>query len=152
MARILGIDYGDKRIGFAASDTLGWTAQGMCTYERKGEKRDMEFIFGLVEQYDINQIVIGMPRNMNGTYGPRAEIVRKFGELLSQHVLRPITYWDERLTTSAVEKVLIEADMSRKKRKQVVDKLAAVTILQNYLDYKNNFNKEAGNNGRKSNE
>lgn len=152
MTRILGIDYGSKRMGIALSDSLGWTAQGLYSYERKGERRDMDFIAGLVEEYDVNQIVIGMPRNMNGTYGDSAEKVRNFGELIQERTKLSIIYWDERLTTAAVQRVLIEADISREKRKKVIDKLAAVTILQNYLDYKNNINKEAVNNGRECDE
>jgi putative holliday junction resolvase len=145
--RILGIDYGEKRMGMALSDPLGFTAQGLCTYERKGQERDTDYIACLVEEYDIAQIIIGMPRNMNGTYGVSADKVRKFGSLLQERIHIPVNYWDERLTTTAVQRVLIEADVSRKKRKKVIDKLAAVAILQNYLDYQNNI-KEAGKNGR----
>jgi putative holliday junction resolvase len=147
MIRILGIDFGEKRMGMALSDPLGFTAQGLCTYERKGERHDMDFIADLVEEYIITRIVIGMPRNMNGTYGESAEKVRNFGCLLQERLQIPMDYWDERLTTAAVQRVLIEADISRKKRKKVIDKLAAVAILQNYLDYQNNI-KEAGKNGR----
>lgn len=147
MIRILGIDFGEKRMGLALSDPLGITAQGLFTYERKGERGDMDFIAGLVEEYVITRIVIGMPRNMNGSYGESAEKVRNFGCLLQEQLQIPMDYWDERLTTAAVQRVLIEADISRKKRKKVIDKLAAVAILQNYLDYQNNI-KEAGKNGR----
>ncbi|MCW2278038.1 Holliday junction resolvase RuvX [Heliophilum fasciatum] len=132
--RILGLDVGTKTIGVAISDPLGWTAQGIETMRRSRLETDLEQLRELVDKWEVEAIVIGMPRNMNGTYGPKSEIIRAFGQQLADKVQRPIHYWDERLTTVAAQKTLLQGDVSRAKRKQVVDKLAAVLILQNYLD------------------
>lgn len=134
--RVLGIDYGDVRIGIAVSDAMGWTAQGVETVHRKGEEQDLARIGELIKQYEVGRIVLGFPKNMNGTIGPRGELSRQFAEILQDKFALPVVLWDERLSTMAAERMLIAADVSRKKRKQVVDKMAAAIILQNYLDSK----------------
>lgn len=134
--RIMGLDVGDKKIGVALSDSMGWTAQGYSVIERKNLKETLCKIKKIIEKNDVTQVVIGLPKNMNGSIGPQGEKILKFAEELGNIINNniEIKLWDERLTTIEAEKTLIEADLSRKKRKQVVDKLAAVLILQNYLD------------------
>ncbi|MFC5703774.1 Holliday junction resolvase RuvX [Cohnella faecalis] len=132
--RILGLDYGDRRIGVALSDAFGWTAQGMETIERKQEGDDIRRIGQLVKENDVEAIVVGLPKNMNGTIGPRGEICIEFAETLKRTLSLPVHMWDERLTTVAATRTLLEADVSRRKRKAVVDKMAAALLLQNYLD------------------
>ncbi|MBP1904840.1 putative Holliday junction resolvase [Paenibacillus turicensis] len=134
--KILGLDYGDRRIGVSISDDLGWTAQGLEVIERRKEGQDLLRIAELVKQYEVEEIVVGLPKNMNGTIGPRGELCQAFASELSEKLQLPIHLWDERLSTVAAERTLLEADVSRKKRKGVVDKLAAALILQNYLDSK----------------
>ncbi|HHT66431.1 MAG: Holliday junction resolvase RuvX [Caldicoprobacterales bacterium] len=135
--RILSMDVGDKRIGMAVSDALGWTAQGIETLVRRSNQYDMEFIKNVLEQYQPQTIVIGLPRNMNGSLGPQGEKTKAFSESLQDFYSGEIVFWDERLTTVSAHKAMIEADISRKKRKQRVDQVAAVLILQSYLDYLN---------------
>lgn len=132
--RIMGLDYGDKKIGVAVSDELGWTAQGVTVIERRRPSVDMDRIAEYVRTYDVSEIVVGLPKNMNGTIGPRGELCIEFAKKLSQSLSLPVHLWDERLSTVSAERALLEADVSRKKRRQVVDKLAASLILQNYLD------------------
>jgi len=134
--RIMGLDVGDKKIGVALSDSMGWTAQGYSVIERKDLKGTLCKIKKIIEKNDVAQVIIGLPKNMNGSIGPQGEKILKFAEELGNIINNniEIKLWDERLTTIEAEKTLIEADLSRKKRKQVVDKLAAVLILQNYLD------------------
>lgn len=132
--RILGLDYGDKRIGVALSDAFGWTAQGLEMIERKREGDEFRRIAELVKEHEVEAVVVGLPKNMNGTIGPRGEICMAFAEELRQTLSMPVHLWDERLTTVAAERTLLEADVSRKKRKQVIDKMAAALLLQNYLD------------------
>lgn len=132
--RIMGLDVGEKRIGIAVSDPLGWTAQGHSVLIRTTLQNDLERIQELCRQLDCQLLVVGLPRNMNGTLGPKAEEIQEFARSLQENTGLPITYWDERLTTRSAERVLLEADMSRRKRKQVIDKVAAVHILQGYLD------------------
>jgi putative Holliday junction resolvase len=132
--RILGLDIGSKRIGVAISDELGFTAQGLETISCKSPEQDAAAIFRLTEKYSAEEIVVGIPYNMDGTVGPQAEKVRATIETIKQQVTIPIREWDERLSTAAAERVLLEADMSRSKRRKVIDKLAAVLILQGYLD------------------
>jgi len=136
--RILGLDVGNKKIGVAISDELGFTAQGIGVIIRQDLKQDLKKIQELIQQYDIGKIVLGLPRNMNGTLGPQSELVKKFGEALRLDSGIEISYWDERLTTVEAERSLIDADMSRKKRRDVIDKVAAVLILQGYLNYRTN--------------
>lgn len=130
----MGLDYGDKRIGVAISDAFGWTAQGVEVIERKKEGDYLERIRELVREQEVDSIVVGLPKNMNGTIGPRGEICMAFAEELRQTLSMPVHLWDERLTTVSAQRTLLEADVSRRKRKQVVDKMAAAILLQNYLD------------------
>ncbi|WP_223553605.1 MULTISPECIES: Holliday junction resolvase RuvX [Lysinibacillus] len=137
--RIMGLDVGSKTVGVAVSDALGWTAQGIETVkidEAIGEF-GIERIAELVKEYAITEFVVGYPKNMNNTVGPRGEASENYKKLLEETFSLPVKLWDERLTTMAAERMLIEADVSRKKRKQVIDKMAAVMILQGYLDSKN---------------
>lgn len=136
--RILGLDVGEKKIGVAISDELGFTAQGIGVIARRGLKQDLKQIEDLVKQYNVGKIVLGLPRNMNGTLGPQSELVKKFGESLKKNLRIEISYWDERLTTVEAERSLIDCDLSRKKRRYVIDKVAAVLILQGYLNYRSN--------------
>ena len=133
--RCLSLDVGDKTIGIAVSDLLGLTAQGVKTIRRTSTKEDLKQLGDLISEYEATTLVIGLPKNMNGTEGERCEIVRSFAEKISKTFpnVKQI-FLDERLTTVAAEKVLIAADLSRKKRKKVIDKMAAVQILQTYLD------------------
>ena len=131
----MGLDVGQRRIGVAVSDDLLLTAQGVCVLDSKGEANDILAISALIGERKVTHLVLGLPRNMNGTLGPMAEKVQDFGRRLAEK--NPglhLAYWDERLTTSAAQRTLIEADLSRRRRRQVVDKVAAVLILQNYMD------------------
>lgn len=136
--RIMGLDVGSKTIGVAVSDALKLTAQGIETIKIDEEAGEfgIERIKELVKQYDVSEFVVGYPKNMNNTVGPRGEASEKFKQLLEETFNLPVILWDERLTTMAAERMLIEADVSRKKRKKVIDKMAAVMILQGYLDSK----------------
>lgn len=137
--RVMGLDVGTKTVGVAISDALGWTAQGIETVkidEASGEF-GIERIAELVKEYTVTEFVVGFPKNMNNTVGPRGEASENYKKLLEETFSLPVKLWDERLTTMAAERMLIEADVSRKKRKQVIDKMAAVLILQGYLDSKN---------------
>ncbi|EJR67119.1 Holliday junction resolvase RuvX [Bacillus toyonensis] len=136
--RILGLDVGTKTVGVAMSDEMGWTAQGLETIKINEERGHFGFdrISELVKQYDVDKIVVGLPKNMNGTIGPRGEACQQFAENLRELLQLDVVMWDERLSTMAAERLLISADVSRKKRKQVIDKMAAVVILQGFLDSK----------------
>ena len=136
MLRSLALDVGDITIGIAASDLLGLTAQGVKTIRRTSIKSDLEELGKVISQFDAKILVIGLPKNMNGTEGERCEIVRDFAAKVQKKFseVKQI-FWDERLSTVAAEKFLIDAaDVSRKKRKKIIDKMAAVYILQGYLD------------------
>ncbi|HWK24362.1 MAG TPA: Holliday junction resolvase RuvX [Ureibacillus sp.] len=137
--RIMGLDVGSKTVGVAISDALGWTAQGIETVKIDEEAGDfgIERIKELVKEYAVTEFVVGFPKNMNNTVGPRGEASNNYKLLLEETFHLPVKLWDERLTTMAAERMLIEADVSRKKRKKVIDKMAAVMILQGYLDSKN---------------
>lgn len=132
--RALGLDLGTKTIGLAVSDELGITAQGLPTLGRRGPRKDLEALAQRVAEFTIDQFVIGLPLNMDGSEGPRADFTRKFGTALEEHTKLPVIYWDERLTTVAALRSLRETDASRKKRKEVIDQVAAVLILQGWLD------------------
>ncbi|WP_038703649.1 Holliday junction resolvase RuvX [Planococcus sp. PAMC 21323] len=136
--RIIGLDVGSKTIGVAISDPMGWTAQGIETIKINEaiEEFGMERLGELIKQYEVTEAVVGYPKNMNNSIGPRAQASEKFAALLKEAYSIPVVLWDERLTTSAAEKMLISADVSRKNRKKVIDKMAAVMILQGYLDFK----------------
>lgn len=132
--KIMGLDIGDKRIGISLSDPMRITAQGLESYTRKDTPADIEYIAKIFSDNGCEFIVSGLPKNMNGTIGPQAQKVMDFCDMLAEHIGCNIEYSDERLTTMLVERTLIEADISRQKRRKVVDKLAAVNILQVYLD------------------
>ncbi len=130
----MGLDVGDKRIGVAMSDPMGWTAQGITTIYRQGNKKnDINEIKKIIDEYKVDKIVIGLPKNMNNTLGPQGEKVIEYSKKIESFNI-PIIFIDERLSTVAAERTLIMADVSRSKRKTVVDKLAAQVILQTYLD------------------
>ncbi len=135
--RIMGLDVGTKRIGIALSDPLGWTAQGHSVLHRKSIKSDFDALLEICRQYEVEKIIIGHPLNMNGTIGPKALEIQQFAEMIKEKSRLPVELWDERLSTRSAERTLLEADVSRRKRKQVIDKIAAVNILQAYLNASN---------------
>ncbi|MHC1721336.1 MAG: Holliday junction resolvase RuvX [Clostridiaceae bacterium] len=132
--RILGLDVGERRIGVAISDPLGYTAQGIKTIIRKNLKLDLVEIKNICDEYSVESILIGLPKNMNGTIGPSGEKMIELSRIIETELDLPVKLWDERLTTVAAHKAMLEADMSRAKRKKIVDKIAAMYILQGYLD------------------
>ena len=137
--RALALDIGDKTIGIAASDLLGITAQGVETIRRTSDKNDLKRLGELVAQFEAKTFVIGLPKNMDGSEGERCELVKKFAaKICAAFPEVKQIFWDERLSTVAAAKNLIAADVSRKKRKKVIDKMAAVYILQGYLDSMSN--------------
>lgn len=138
MKRKMALDYGKVRIGIAMSDPMGIIANGLETYTCKDEQADIEHIAKLIKDNDVDTVVLGLPYNMNGTSGEMVSVVKAFGEKLGANVAAKIVYLDERLTSLSAERLLIEADVRREKRKQVIDKLAATIILQNYLDIHKN--------------
>lgn len=133
--RIMSLDVGSRTIGIACSDALLMTAQGIETIRRTSLEKDFNRLQELIAEYEVHELVVGMPKNMNGTKGERAEKTEEFVEKLKEVIDLPVTYWDERLSTVMAERQLIAADVSRKKRKSVIDKMAAVVILQGYLDH-----------------
>ena len=135
--RILGLDLGSKTIGVAVSDALLWTAQGLKTLQRSS--KELEELREIIREYEVGEIVLGYPRNMNGTLGPRCVVTEEFAGKLRAKMGLPVELWDERLSTAAARRSLLEADVSRSKRKKVIDKMAAVLILQGYLDHKKNI-------------
>lgn len=133
--RILALDVGDKTIGVAVSDELLFTAQGIGVIKRTSPARDFQELGRIIAEYSPSQVVVGLPKNMNGTIGNRGELVQSFAaEVATAFPQVEVKMWDERLSTVAAEKSLIAADVSRAKRRQVIDKMAAVFILQGYLD------------------
>ena len=135
----MGLDVGSRTVGVAVSDLLGWTAQGVEIIRINEDEKEfgIDRMKELVAQFEPTGFVLGLPKNMNNTSGPRVEAAQAYGELLTETFGLPIDFQDERLTTVEAERMLVEeADASRKKRKQVIDKLAAALILQNYLDRK----------------
>jgi len=133
--RILALDPGTKRIGVALSDELGWTAQPLETFERKSPEADAAHIKELVRRHDVREIVMGLPVQLSGRIGPAAQSAQRFLEMIQAAVGVPVVAWDERLTTKAAEQLLIEADVSRKKRKGAVDRVAAALLLKSYLEH-----------------
>ena len=137
MKRILGLDYGSKTVGVAVSDPLGLTAQGLETIWRKQEnklRQTLARIEEIAEEYQVERIVLGYPKNMNNTIGERAEKSLEFKEMLERRTGLPVVMWDERLTTVEANRTLMEAKVCRENRKQYLDELAAIFILQGYLD------------------
>ena len=146
--RIIGLDYGTKTVGVAISDALGITAQGLETITRKEAnklRKTLARIEAIIEEYEVEQIVLGFPKNMDNSVGERAQDCQNFAEMLERRMSErrtglPVVLWDERLTTVSADKVLMESGVRRENRKAVIDKIAAVFILQGYLDYKANGN------------
>ena len=136
MERILGLDVGTKRIGVAISDPLGFSAQPLTTIIRESKKKDMAAIEAILLEYDIKKVIVGMPKNMNGTVGPSGEMAMQVGEKIRNKFKIEIIYIDERLSSVSAERILIEADIRREDRKNMIDKVAASYILQTYLDMK----------------
>lgn len=136
MARKMGLDLGNVNIGIAFSDPLAMFASGFINYRRQSLEQDLLFIADLAKQKEVDTIVVGLPKNMDGTDGERVQFTYDFCEELKKHTDLPIVYQDERLTTVSAEKLLISADVRREKRKKVIDEVAASIILQNYLDKK----------------
>ena len=137
MTRIMGLDYGSKTVGVAISDELGITAQGVETITRSGEgklRRTLARIAELSQEYRINRIILGYPKNMDNSAGARVKKTEEFADMVRRRTGLPVVFWDERLTTVSAERVLMESGVRREKRKAVIDKIAAVLILQNYLD------------------
>lgn len=135
--RIMGLDYGSKTVGVAVSDPLGITAQGVETIWRKSENKQRQTlarIEELIREYQVEKLVLGFPKNMNNTIGDRAAMSLEFQQTLKRRTGLDVVMWDERLTTVAAERVLMEGGVRREHRKERVDELAAVLILQNYLD------------------
>lgn len=132
--RILALDYGTKRIGVALSDELGWTAQPLETLNRRTLDRDIAHIASLVGTHEVRQVLLGLPLQLDGREGPAIRAMREFQYRLEEGVPVPVILWDERLTTKSAEDLLIAADVSRKKRKGVVDRIAASILLQSYLE------------------
>jgi len=132
--RILALDHGTKRIGVALSDELGWTGQPLETYQRRTLEADIQHIDRLVREHDVGEVVIGLPLRLNGEIGPAAQSVQEFVKQLEEILTVPVITWDERLTTKSAEELLIAADVSRKKRKGTVDRIAAAILLQSYLE------------------
>ncbi|RFU66094.1 Holliday junction resolvase RuvX [Peribacillus glennii] len=132
----MGLDLGTKTLGVAISDAFGWTAQGLETIKINENKKEFGLVrlAEIIKEHEVSQIVLGFPKNMNATIGPRGEASQAFARVLEEKFGLPVYLWDERLTTMAAERVLLEADVSRAKRKKVIDKMAAVMILQGYLD------------------
>ncbi|MGN0323898.1 MAG: Holliday junction resolvase RuvX [Oliverpabstia sp.] len=142
--RILGLDYGSKTVGVAVSDPLGLTAQGVEIIRRKSEnklRQTLARIEELAAQYQVEKIVLGFPKNMNNTLGDRAEKSLELKETLERRTGLDVVMWDERLTTVAANRVLMETGVRRENRKEHVDEIAAIFILQGYLDYLHNTSK-----------
>ena len=138
--RIMGLDFGSKTVGVAVSDSLLLTAQGLEIIRRKEEnklRQTLARIEALIVEYEVEEIVLGLPRNMNATEGPRVQLTKEFQEKLERRTGLPVVLWDERLTTVAADKAMMEAGIRRENRREHVDKIAAALILQGYLDNRN---------------
>ncbi len=137
--RIMGLDFGSKTVGVAVSDPLGITAQGVEIIRRKSAnklRQTLARIEELIKEYDVDELVLGLPKNMNGTEGERCERTREFKEMLEKRIGLPVAFWDERLTTVAADRAMVEKGMGRYERKEYVDEIAAIFILQGYMDAK----------------
>ncbi|MDF2698811.1 MAG: Holliday junction helicase RuvA [Haloplasmataceae bacterium] len=134
--KILGLDLGSKTLGIAMSDPLGYTAQGIetFTFHENDYNLAINRVKEIIEKNPIKKVVLGYPKNMNGTIGERAKICEVFAETMRKELNVEVVLWDERMTTMEAEKILIDANMSRQKRKKVIDKMAAVVLLQSYLN------------------
>lgn len=134
MKRLLGLDIGNKTIGVSVSDPLGITAQGVTTIKRTSKVEDVEALKALIDKYDVEKLIVGLPKNMNNTLGFQAKRTMNYADYLKEALNMEIVYVDERLTTAGAEAALIEGGVRRENRKKHVDKLAATLILQMYLD------------------
>jgi len=132
--RVLGIDFGEKRVGLALSDPMGWTAQGLSTLEPKSMNELLDKLAEVIAEREVTELVVGLPQNMNGSLGPKAEEAKRFANRLSERFGLPVHLVDERLTTVQAEREMLRADMSRKKRRKRIDRMAAQFILQRFLD------------------
>jgi len=141
--RVMGLDVGTKTVGVAVSDGLGLTAQGVTTVRRSSWKEDLAELGRLAEEHEVHHFVLGLPLNMDGSEGPRAQASRQFGDKLSHTLGKSVEYWDERLSTVAATRTLLEADLNRAKRKQVIDQVAAQFILQGWLDARRPYDPDA---------
>lgn len=130
----MALDVGSKTIGVAVSDPLGVTAQGVEVIRRRRWEQDRKRLQELVEKYEVERLLIGLPRRTTGEWGPEADKIRAFGERLEEALQLPVTYWNEWFSTRSAEQVLLEADLSRRRRREVIDQVAAAVILQHYLD------------------
>jgi putative Holliday junction resolvase len=145
--RLLGLDVGDRTIGLALSDESATLASGLRTIRRAGLQKDLRELGDLVREHEVGEVVVGLPRSLDGSEGPQARKVLAFVAALKKAVNVTVATWDERFTTVAAEQALIEGGVSRARRKDLVDKVAAVLILQNYLDYRKGAHGEAGEPG-----
>lgn len=134
--RYLGLDVGDRTIGVAISDETGTLATGLASLARVGPKKDLKALSALVREHGAGEVVVGLPRKLDGSIGPQAQKVLAFMDALRPAVRVPVVPWDERFTSVVAQKALIEGEVSRKDRKALVDKVSAILILQNYLDYR----------------
>ena len=134
MVRSFGLDVGSKTVGVAVSDALGITAQPVTTLRRTNLRADLTELRRLAEHHGVEHAVVGLPLNMDGSEGPSAVEARRFGDAVARTLGIPVEYWDERLTTAAANRMLLEADLSRARRRTVVDQVAAALILQGWLD------------------
>lgn len=140
--RILGLDMGTKRIGVAVSDKLGLIAQALTTIKRDNTSEDLKSVCDLIQEYDVQEVVVGYPKHLDGRPGEGVAAYTAFGEMIHQETGIPVVYWDERLSTVAAERALLEGDMRRRRRRQVIDRVAACLILENYLTWRRNREKE----------
>ncbi|HET7290828.1 MAG TPA: Holliday junction resolvase RuvX [Vicinamibacteria bacterium] len=134
--RYLGLDVGDARIGVAVSDETATIASGLPTLVRKGPRKDVQAVARLAEEHEVSEVVVGLPRRLDGEIGPQGQKVLSFMDAIRDALEVPVVAWDERFTTAIARQALLEADVKRKARKGAVDKVAAILILQNYLDYR----------------
>lgn len=136
--RVLGLDMGTKRIGVAVSDELGIIAQAVTTIQRESNREDLRAVCNLAREYNVDEIVVGYPRHLNGTPNEEAPAYATFGENVGGKIGVPVIFWDERLTTVAAERALLEGDLRRRKRRKVIDQVAACLILESYLTWRRN--------------
>ena len=132
--RVLGLDVGERRVGLAVSDPMGWNAHSYAVMKRSSEEKELAYLKEVCREMEITQLVSGLPKNMDGSLGPKAQEVEAYATRMAELLGLPLAFMDERLTTVSAHKVLLEADLSRRKRKEVVDKVAAAYILQTWLD------------------
>ncbi len=142
--RILGLDLGEKRVGVAISDELGITAQALTTLQRGSLEEDCRAIRSLIDSYGVGEIVVGLPRGLHGELGRSGEACAAYGRELQKRLDIPVAFWDERLSTVAAERILLEADLRREHRRRVIDQVAACWILSGYLSKRQNQDRDSG--------